>query len=405
MRKKLHLMGQVWRAMGAQFALVLVIVLCAAYCVGYACVLPVDKWIKYQTYQGTGMENGAVFMANHALSWQWTMSDQDEPAGFREAVALIEEFADRAASIQERVWYGDEGELTLYVYNEALVRNIDLPGGVSRILLEAQNSGREGVGLLLDERLRPAFEVGDRIPNFTVRYEGPVIEAYVAGFIDPDMEFIYSTTGGSNLSINFMLSRYDGENYIALAMEQPDLPIRPGNTVCNPMLLFPKDGGEIGGKIEAWRDRLRECGLGEVMTFDEMRRQDLTRQFTGDDNVLGLMCLWSLVLLLVGLRGFTANVGQKLAVQASVYRLLGMRRGAWYAAIWWAYCIPILLALLLPLHSIMAVFAPTVGPACYPHMLLLFAALGILLIAPMLYSTGRACEQKRLSLAQAERGM
>ena len=65
--------------------------------------------------------------------------------------------------------------------NETLLRNLDLPGDVSRALLEYREraDGASYIPLMLDERLRATYAVGD-VLEFKIRGNDRSFPAIVA---------------------------------------------------------------------------------------------------------------------------------------------------------------------------------------------------------------------------------
>jgi len=125
-----------------------------------------------------------------------------------------------------------------------------------------------------------------------------------------------------------------------------------------------------------------------------MRAQELALNFTGPDAMFGLVALLSLALLLVGLRGFMANMAEKLENQASVYRLLGIAPGQWRAVMLCAYGIPVTLLLLAAQCAIFLLYADTTIPYTHIPITLVTLWMAAALVFPLLIKTLRPLRPK-----------
>ncbi len=406
MRKMCHMLKFVWKSMGMSFLMILLLITASSLCISYCCIIPIDRAHYYFHYANAGMDNGAILNMNLVLNERWSqalMTIQDAPE-YSEAAQIVDGFAQRALSICKQATTDNGYRFSLYVYNDVLIDNLSLDNGITDTLKEVRQRD-DGIGVIIDERLKSVYKKGDMLMGFKIHGTDTTVNAYVAGYIDHNAEFIYSTASGSVPSITHIISRYTGDEYVALTVSSGLMETVPEDYVYSTLLLFPKGGEKIEDVIDEWRAILKESGLGNIMTFDEMQWNDITMSFIGSDNVLGLLSLWSVLLLLVGLRGFIASLSGKLMQQLAVYRLMGMRMSTWIRLLTTAYCIPIIAAVVIPMLFIAYIFQPMVKTTSIVILLLIGVVLSSFLVLPMLLDTMHSLRNNQLNIAYAERSI
>lgn len=177
-------------------------------------------------------------------------------------------------------------------------------------------------------------------------------------------------------------------------MSCPELGLDADEYTYSKFLLFPPEGERVEDAIADWQACLLRHGIGDVITLRQMRAQELALNFTGPDAMFGLVALLSLALLLVGLRGFMANMAEKLENQASVYRLLGIAPGQWRAVMLCAYGIPVTLLLLAAQCAIFLLYADTTIPYTHIPITLVTLWMAAALVFPLLIKTLRPLRPK-----------
>ena len=397
MRKRLRLLHYAWRAMGLQYCLLLCLIAITALCVQFTCVPPLTKLVQYARYMGAGLENAALFQANPHFHERWSDGwnfSRDFP-DYLEARQIIDGFAQRALCHSGFADLGANERVRLYVCNETLLRNLDLPGDVSRALLEYRECAdcASYIPLMLDERLRATYATGD-VLELKIRGNERSFPAIVAGYLASDYELPYSGQSGSYMFIDHIFSRDTSGDCIALCVNCPELGLGADEYTYSKFLLFPPEGERVEDAIADWQACLLRHGIGDVITLRQMRAQELALNFTGPDAMFGLVALLSLALLLVGLRGFMANMAEKLENQASVYRLLGIAPGQWRAVMLCAYGIPVTLLLLAAQCAIFLLYADTTIPYTHIPITLVTLWMAAALVFPLLIKTLRPLRPK-----------
>lgn len=406
MRKMCHMLKFIWKSMGMSFLMILLLIMISSLCINYCCIIPIDRAQYYIRYANAGMDNGAILNMNFVLHEKWSqalMTIEDAPE-YHEVAQIVDSFAQRALSICKQATTDNGYRMSLYVYNDVLADHLSLDAGITDMLKEVRQRA-DGIGVIIDERLKSVYKKGDTLTGFRIHGTDAAVNAYVAGYIDLNAEFIYSTASGSVPSITHIISRNAGDGYVALTVSSDLLETVPEDYVYSTLLLFPKGGEKIDDVIDEWRKVLKESGLGNIMTFNEMQWNDITMSLMGSDNVLGLLSLWSVLLLLVGLRGFIASLSGKLMQQLAVYRLIGMRMSTWILLLTAAYCMPIIAAVVIPLSFIAYIFQPMVKPMSIAILLLMGVVLSCSLVVPMLLDTMHSLRNNQLNIAYAERNI
>ncbi|MEA4898436.1 MAG: hypothetical protein VB115_09320 [Christensenellaceae bacterium] len=284
---------------------------------------------RHAAWSGSGLDNAAFFTRNFRFDWY---GFDDVPPAYGRLINHLNDMDGCTATSVDYcdIYFADDPEpVVLCIYPEILRETIRTP--LSEGTFESAE-GSEALPLVLDSRLRNAYEIGDKIPVLCA-WDGNThneIEtiAIVTGFLSSDNDHI-STLGGSSTQMlrYFAAKAMDGDSYIALVSDGSIFKEKAYTGDCSSVLLLPPKGEPVSQYIDGWRNSIAQWNLGQIDSYQEIYESDLWGMAVIGNIDYYLLTAWLMILTIASLAGYNLMQTDYLRRRLALFGMLGMTKG------------------------------------------------------------------------------
>lgn len=397
-RKNLYMCWKIYRRIGAQFILLLILIAFCSSCLCFAASYPLSALSLYNRYNESGIQDGLMYCTGFQFYDYWFLNSHDSPS-YSEMYNILSQYGQIVTGYEVSLYTSERNRFSLMVYSNSFLEYITLPGIDSFTLLS--DLSEEKIPLLIDSRLRSEYAIGDTIYDVTIYTEPDVVngDCVVVGYLPKNNEYIRFANAGSDPSLRMIVEQYsDDDAYLVVTVQNDQ--IDPQKYSYPSFLIYPYD--EYGGAQII--EQVTRYGLGKIMNYSDMKNTDIFRALTGDDNLLSWMFVWSAVVLIIGMRGFMANLLTRLKEQATVYKLLGVRLRQWMTITVFSFSVPCIVALLLgEAAGFYLVGSPAIQSAALGSVSLLIFSVLLILITPTVITLKKLWNHQSAIMSYYER--